>query len=160
MIFPDALRCAEESVNEFVLNAMQTTTHGDYDSYRLLWSAFEKPLTRREYEEGWSAVKTVELRALQKVKVSGWPDVERGGEELTTVYLLAAAVSIDPQHRMARRQPPHRDVALMLVSEQGQWRLAEPPPRLRKWLRDFLTAKAGPSGEAVTPAAPDSDASS
>lgn len=149
VIFPEALHCPDESVNHFVLEAMRTTTQGDYDNYRLLWSAFEKPISRREYEEGWSAVQAVKLRALEKVKVAGLPNPEKTGNELVTVYLLAADVSIDPNHRLARRTSPERDVILMLISEKGQWRLAEPPPRLKTWLRDRI--------QQDTPQAPASD---
>ncbi|MCH8147831.1 MAG: hypothetical protein IH987_07535, partial [Planctomycetes bacterium] len=39
LTFPPELKVADATVNEFVTEAMHTCANGDYDSFRLLWSA-------------------------------------------------------------------------------------------------------------------------
>ena len=108
LVFPDELRVADESVNSFMTRAMETCAAGDYNAFRLLWSAREEPLTAREFEEGWEAVREIRVRALERV-------------------LLAP----EPDHAEARPE-----VILMLVREHDEWRLARAPQAMRVWMRD------------------------
>lgn len=71
---------------------------------------------------------------------AGEPNTARNGEnaeEGETVYLVLAEVSLDPQHPAAK-QNPTRELALMLVRERDQWRLASPPKPLRDWIRETV----------------------
>ena len=46
---------------------LSTCVNGDYETFRLLWNAKQEPLRRDEFEQGWQAVKTVRVRAIEKV---------------------------------------------------------------------------------------------
>lgn len=137
LIFPDKFHVGDETVNTFVRRAMADCASGDYQKFRLLWSAREEPLPRGEYDQGWQAVQEIRIRALQEVVLAA--DPERGREEDQTVYGLAADVSLDPAHRAGRKEPS-REVVLMVVSEQGSWRLARPPKTLRDWIKQRATS--------------------
>ena len=132
LVFPDALRVADASVNDFVTRAMTTCAKGDYEPFRLLWSAREEPLPRGEYEEGWHAVQTITVRALEKVMLA--PNAKANRPEGETVYALLVDVSLDPTHKAGQKKP-QRHVVMMLAPESGEWRLARAPTAMRAWIK-------------------------
>ena len=136
--FPQELMVADATVNEFVTEAMKTCAGGDYDSFRLLWSAREELITKREYERGWRAVLSMDIRALKEVKLA--PDAARGETETRTVYAVLAHVAFDPA-QTADQQDVERQVVLVVLREHNAWRLGKAPRDLRTW----LTEKAEPT---------------
>jgi len=131
--FPESLRVADATVNEFVERAMNACAKGDYDGFRLLWSARQKPLERGEFEAGWLAVKSIDVRALELIKLA--TKTESGGERLDENYVFLAEVCFDPQHPAGRKEPK-REVVLLITNEQQQWRLARAPAKIRTWIRE------------------------
>ncbi len=132
LVFPDELRVADPSVNEFVERAMVGCGSGDYDRFRLLWSVKEDPLPRDDYLEGWQAVQRIQIRALERVMLS--PDPKLGRERPEVAYAILAEVALDPE-RPAGRREPHREVVLTVIREQMAWRLARAPSVLRTWMK-------------------------
>lgn len=132
LVFPDELRVADPSVNDFVERAMAGCGSGDYDRFRLLWSVREDPLPRDDYLEGWQAVLRIKIRALEKVMLS--PDPKLGRERPEIAYAILADVALDPE-RPAGRREPHRQVVLTVIREQMAWRLAGAPSALRTWIK-------------------------
>lgn len=130
--FPADLHMADASVNAFVKEAMLHCASGDYNRFRLLWSAKEEPLSRDDYEQGWQAVQKIAVRALKKVMLAA--DSKHRGDPSRKVYVLLAEVALDPTHRAGAREP-NREVVLMMVREQGAWRLAHPPKAMRAWIK-------------------------
>lgn len=140
LIFPDELRVKDESANRFLAHAMKVCGDGQYEPFRLLWSVKEEPLPRGEFDQGWQAVREIRIRAFQEVLLAD----ENQGPTPTgeTVYVVFADVSLDPKHRAGEREP-QREVALMLMREKGNWRLAKAPPKIRNWLKN-LPQENGP----------------
>lgn len=136
LVFPQALRVEEPSVNDFVERAMTVCAAGDYEKFRLLWSVREEPLTRDEYQQGWQAVQEIRIRALAKAMLS--PDPRNGDKQAETAYVILAEVDLDPALRAGRREPT-REVVLMMIREHGAWRLAGAPEAMRKWLNEQLS---------------------
>jgi len=145
LLFPDELRVADASVNDFVARAMETCAAGDYEAFRLLWTARDDPLPRDEFEQGWKAVQKIRLRALEKVRLA--PDPDAGRIEAQEVYAAYAQVELDPSLQ-PNRPEPHREVILMMVREQDGWRLASAPKAMREWIRKRHAD--GPTGAADT----------
>ncbi len=145
--FPEALHVVDDSVNEFVERAMDTCAKGEYDNFRLLWSAQQKPLERGEFEAGWIAVKSIEVRALELIKLA--TKKEDGEERLDEHYVFLAEVRFDPQHPAGRKEPK-REVVLLLTREQQQWRLARAPAKIRTWIRERVAAAVEPSAPTVS----------
>jgi hypothetical protein len=112
---------------------MTTCAGGDYELFRLMWSAREEVLPRDEYEQGWQAVREIRLTRLEKVMLA--PNEKQGRTTAQTVYALLADVSLDPEHPAARNEP-NRQVALMIVREHDDWKLARAPRTMREWLRN------------------------
>jgi len=89
-------------VNAFVEKAMNVCAAGSYDDFRVLWTAEQEPLTRAEYDAGWKAVRLIEVRALEPIKLARETDK---GEVLDKKYVLMVEVRFDPEHPAGRRTP-------------------------------------------------------
>ena len=142
LVFPAELRADDPMVNEFVEQAMAVCAGGDYARFRLLWSAKDDPLRREEYGQGWQAVQKIEIRALEKVILAtGSGRDPTGGDN---AYVVFAELNLDPNHRAAKHQP-RRDAVMLLVQEQGEWRLANAPKGLRAWIKERAAVPQGPA---------------
>lgn len=135
LYFSDELGVEDESVNKFVRRAMTDCASGDYERFRLLWSAKVDPLPADEYEQGWQAVKRIEIRALQEVLLAAEASDESPQDG--TAYAVLADVSLDPTHP-AGQDNPLREVVLLVVKEQDGWRLANPPQAMKRWIRNYV----------------------
>lgn len=135
LIFPDELRVTDSTVNEYVVKAMTTCAVGEYEAFRLLWSARETPLPREEFEQGWQAVQNIQVRALEQVLLDADPSADRTQPE--TVYALLIEVALDPAQKVGQKEP-RRLVVLMLTREHEQWRLATAPKPMREWVKKII----------------------
>jgi len=142
LIFPDELRVADETVNDFVAKAMSICAAGEYGAFRLLWSVRGDPLPREEFEQGWQAVQNIKVRALEKVMLDADPSAGRAESE--SVYALLVDVSLDPEQRAGQKKP-RREVVLMLIREHEQWRLAQAPKPMREWVKKKLAEASSES---------------
>jgi len=147
-MFPTELYVADATVNDFVAKAMTTCAAGEYEAFRLLWSVREDPLPREEFEQGWQAVETIKVRALEKVMLAADPSA--GRTEPETVYALLVEVSLDPAQKVGQTEPQRR-VVLMLTREHEQWRLAQAPKPMRDWVKDKIAAASGESAPPTIP---------
>lgn len=140
LLFAPPLRADDEAVNAFVEKAMRTSVGGDYDAFRLLWSETREPLSRSEFEKGWEAVREIEVLALERVRVELTnPSREDNTAappdgRLIDAYALLAEVRLNPDHSAGRKEPK-RDVVLLLVEEEGAWKLSPAPKPVREWIR-------------------------
>lgn len=146
VIFPQDREVDDPVVNQFMLDALDASARGDYEGFRLLWSARQAPLRREEFEQGWRAVRTIRVRAIEKVLISDdkagsrTADAARDGEgappgEEDISYVLLAEAEFDPNHPVGQRES-RRDFVLLVTREEGQWRLGRAPPQVRNWLRN------------------------
>lgn len=176
--FPAEFRSDNEAVNDFVTRSMKVSAAGDYEAFRLLWSVHDEPISQQEFMEGWRAVREIRVKALRKVRLTHEHPApgsqtspatgDRGSEgpgesgpspapastEPTTrgdishiAYALFAEVAFDPARTSATQENP-RQLALLVVPEKDQWRLARPPKQMKSWLREqlaLLSLKAEPS---------------
>lgn len=148
LIFPDELRVADSKVNEYVAKAMTTCAGGQYEAFRLLWSARETPLPREEFEQGWQAVQNIQVRALEKVMLDADPGAGRTEPEM--VYALLIEVALDPTQKVGQKES-QRLVVLMLTREHEQWRLATAPKPMREWVKKKIAAASVESAPPTIP---------
>jgi len=144
LVFPKELHVGDASVNEFVTEAMTTSASGDYEAFRLLWSAREQPLPREEFEQGWHAVREIRVEALQKVLLDA--DASAGRSAPQTVYALLAHVSLDPTQKVGQKEP-ERKAVLVLTRENDRWRLSKAPRELRDWIKNKSSAATAPTSK-------------
>lgn len=136
LVFPPSLYVEDASVNEFLRRAMHVCVRGEYDAFRLLWSAREDPLERAEFETGWQAVQQIRIRALQRVRLAA-DEAAKGAASTREVYAVLADVQLDPS-LPAGRQESRRDVVLMILREHDEWRLGNAPKAMRTWIRNSI----------------------
>jgi hypothetical protein len=138
LVFPKELHAADPTVNAFIARAMRTCVSGEYEPFRLLWSADVTPMPRERFENHWRAVQKIHVRALEK-------DPREGSE----VYAVYADLSLDPdqlppQHEL--HDNPKRSVVLLIVREHDEWRLNKASKEVRAWMAQKVQA-----GEGVVP---------
>ena len=124
LVFPDALRAADQSVNAFVKEAMRVCMSGRYESFRLVWSARYDPITREQFEGGWRAVEKITVLALER-------------DEEHDSYAVYAKVTFNPDELPAEhklRVAPFRDVVLLIIREQEDWKLTNAPNPVRAYM--------------------------
>ncbi len=157
LVFADSLRVDEDTVNQFVEDAMRTCVGGAYEPFRLLWSAQYEPVDRAHFEKHWQSIEEIEVLALVK-------DPEAGRNR----YALCADVifnpaELPPDHEL--RDDPRCRVVLLIVREENRWRLARASKPVREWLLEQVDRRAGepPPSENATrniPSTTPSDAQS
>ncbi len=139
LVFPKELEVEDESVNAFVREMMEVSTAGNYDDFRLLWSARQQPLPRSEFEKGWSAVEQIRVLALEKVALAG--ESAEGDADAETVYALYADVQLDAEQLGGMRAATNKEAGtrrkpiLMFLREHGQWRIGRAPKQMCAWIK-------------------------
>lgn len=116
--FPEELQAKDRTVSALIREVIDTCVAGDYEHFRLLWSAKEDPFPRDAFERGWRAVRRVRILDVQPF---------RRRVENDLVFGVHAYVELDES--VPERSP---DVVLLIVKEAERWRLAEAPPALRE----------------------------
>lgn len=137
VVFPESLFVDDREVTAFVRQALDQCAAGDYDAFRRLWTAKQDPMSRDEFEEGWAAVQTITVRALEKVMLAAEDD----SKSAETVYALFVEVALDPERPAGKRQPL-REIVLMLTRENEAWRIARPPKAMREWIKSRASQPA------------------
>jgi hypothetical protein len=139
LVFPREVQVADPAVNAFLAGAMRTCTSGEYEPFRLLWSADTDPLPRERFENHWRAVEKIHILALEK---------DPHGQEAYAVY---ADLFFDPDQLPARHElhdHPQRPIVLLIVREHDQWRLAKASKAVRAWMAKKVKS---PEEEASAP---------
>ncbi len=134
--FPEALHAKDPTVNTFVRRVIETCASGDYDAFRLLWSARDDPFPRDQFHRAWQSVKKVRIVSLRPV---------REAESGNLFYAVRAQVELDPTVR-----EPERDVTIIFASQDGHWRLTAPTKRMPDALFESPAPPASSSQPAPT----------
>lgn len=149
LFFAKALRVEDDSVNQFVERFVKVAVSGDYDKLRLLWTPRVEPMSKADFEESWHDVRRVTIRLLTQVFLGGAsvgsPDLPKAG------FAMVADIQFDPAS-VPRGGERGRQVALTMLREDGEWRLAAAPKGLRNWMNEQIkNAPPTPADEKPTP---------
>lgn len=136
--FPVEMQPDDPSVVAFVRQVVDTCVSGEYDAFRLLWSAREDPYPRDAFERGWRAVQRVTFVNVEKFRRRAEGDI---------AYGVRARVELDDSV-----SEPRRDVVFLIIREAGEWRLARPPAGLSEQLAGTPGAASDEAGAATQPA--------
>lgn len=149
--FPSEFRPEDPTIRDFIDHALRTCAAGQYDDFRLLWSAREEPLSRDDFVKSFRAVEAIRVRALEKALFAGDdPDVEPA-----LVYVLFVEIRLDPARPVGDRGAG-RELVLMIVTENEKWRFARAPKAMRDWIKEKAgaPASADPNPTAPRPSSP------
>jgi hypothetical protein len=126
--FPESLRADHPTVNAFIEEVIRTCIARDYEAFRLLWRVEEKPMSQQEFLRGWEAAEEVRVLQLQQ-----W-QTEKG--EL--LYAARGIVRLNPNEV----PNPEIEITLLIVQENGKWRLARGPRGLAQKMQERAEAEA------------------
>ncbi|MCC7293543.1 MAG: hypothetical protein IT449_15905 [Phycisphaerales bacterium] len=142
LTFPPPLRAADESVNQFIEEALRVSTGRDYDAFRLLWVTVDEPFAREQFERGWKSLKALRVEVLQKI---------RDPVDDSILYGLYAIAELDPSD-LPTGQEASRRVVLEIRKEQDRWRLANARDEIRRAVIE-LYQQAHPASASPSPGA-------
>ena len=135
LFFDKALRVDDDTANQFVERVVGVAVDGDYDKLRQLWTPHAEPISKSDFEKSWHDVRRVTIRLLTRVDLGGAsvgsPATPQPG------YAMVADIQFDPAV-VPRGEERGRRVALTMLRENGEWRLAAAPKGLRDWLDQQL----------------------
>lgn len=119
--FPPDFTCDDPEVPEFLKSAVKACVDQDYDKFRSMWSARDEPISEKEFIRAWQANPRFALTEMRRMQT---PEGE-------IVYAVRAHVSLDPNEV----PEPDRDVVLLIVNENDNWRLRRAPKKLIKMMK-------------------------
>jgi hypothetical protein len=132
VVFPDRLRPEDRELNGFIDKAIQVCARGDYDEFRELFSVSYAPPGRSEFTNIWHAISRLEVQHV----ITGPADSDQ-------YYLL-----IGVERRVPDRQDrTHREVAVMVFREGGEWRIGAPPKEVRRRIEALSSRPAGDAAD-------------
>ncbi len=135
--FADGLREKYPEVCAFLREFLETCLAGDYTGYRRLVSRFEKPESRERFETIYHALRLVVVEHIEPLGAS-----ETGSQPVA--YRVVSAAEFDPQSNVSLR---HRDrsLALLVVAEDGGWRMRVAPAELQPRSEPAATTASAPA---------------
>lgn len=119
--FDPALAAQYPDIAEFIHKALDTLLIGDYEEYRLLVARVRNPQTEERFRLAQESVRSITVVSIDEVKA---PDVP------PPVYRVVAAFTFDPDSKPAHRLD-NRQIAILVLKEDGEWRLMIAPRELQ-----------------------------
>ncbi len=133
ILFPDTVRTTDASLNQFIDNLLRACVEGEYGLYRLAVGSQYEPLNRRNFERAWHAVKEVRLRKIERVHEPTTRQIDPARTDIRpelkgTIYCAHATITL----REDRKNKPVREVVVLIIQEDGQWKLGPPASQALK----------------------------
>jgi hypothetical protein len=115
--FEETCRRQYPEIVDFLEQFLETCLAGDYGGYRRLCSRLREPETRERFEAVYHAIHSLHVDSIETVELSGLPE---------PVYRVVCTADFHPESRARLRRKSNR-VAVLVVQEQGQWRILPAP---------------------------------
>jgi len=149
VIFPAALRTDDPSLNKFIDDVLGFCARGDYGMYRLAVGSQYEPLPRKNFERAWHAVKEVRVRKVIRVhepttRPAASAPVEIREELRNPIYCVHGTILL----RDNQRPRPVREVVVLVIKENGEWKLGPPAPAA---IKQRIMGTDEPAGDLVNP---------
>ncbi len=149
VIFPAALRTDDPSLNKFIDDVLGFCARGDYGMYRLAVGSQYEPLPRKNFERAWHAVKEVRVRKVIRVhepttRPAASAPAEIREELRNPIYCVHGTILL----RDNQRPRPVREVVVLVIKENGEWRLGPPAPAA---IKQRIMGTDEPAGDLVNP---------
>ncbi len=119
--FADGLRDDYPEIVAFVQQFLETSLAGDYAGYRKLVSRRTDPESRDRFQALFNAISSLRVESIRKL------DLPQTSDE---AYLVVSKAQFHPDTK-ARLRRKHNQVAIIVLKEEGQWRMMPAPPHLQ-----------------------------
>lgn len=158
VIFPAALRTDDPSLNQFIDDVLSFCVKGEYGRYRLAVASQYEPLQRQHFERAWNAVKEVRVRKIMRVHQPTTRQADPSRTDIRPelkgpIYCAHATITL----RDDRRTRPVREVVVLLIQENGEWKLGPPAPSA---IKHRIMGTQESAGDMVNPIDTDEEESS
>jgi hypothetical protein len=114
--FAPGVTSGDQQVDAFVAGFIDLCRRGDYEQYRLSWTAYGTPVSRERFESMWKFARNVVISEITPV-----PETVKA---MRPAYLIKGHAELDPTSKVAGKP-----VELMVQREDNRWAIA-PAPRL------------------------------
>jgi hypothetical protein len=142
--FAAGLEDTHPQVIGFLRTFMETALVGDYTKYRQLVVRAKDPESRARFERILNALKALRIEAIEPVELSGFEP---------PVYRVLTRVEFLPKREVTLRRGSKSRIAILVLQEQGEWRMMPAPPALQPGEDDAPATTSAP-GEPATTSAP------
>lgn len=116
VVFADGVSSGNTEADEFIRNFIDLCRRGDYEQYRLCWTAYGMPMSGERFQTIW--------KFARKVVITRIIPVPRSIKVMHPAYVVRGYAELDPKARIATK-----DVEVMVQWEENRWAVA-PAPRL------------------------------
>jgi len=135
----EGLREQHPEVTAFVDEFLQTCLAGDYLGYRRLVSRYVTPESRDRFRKIYHALRSVSVDSIERLD-GVLPDG-------SPAYLVISSADFDPESKVRLRHQ-NRRLAILVMPEDGQWRMRPAPPELQPQEAAAPAASSGPTTSA------------
>jgi len=152
---PDA-RSGDGSLDEFIERAVQHSTAGDYEEYRLLWSLDHRPTSRKRFEQIRRAIKQVTVKMVRPIRLRRPDGTLAPQEDPTYVFHSFIEMKQEAKERSNNRLRD-RHLVLLIYLEEQNWRFRAAPPAIKDAILDAVAespATGRPPSDARADSAP------
>jgi len=118
VVFAPGVTSGNEDLDAFIRNFIALCQRGDYEQYRLCWTAYGTPMSSERFGVIWKFTRKVVINEIVPVP----PDVK----VMHPAYIIRGVAELDPKARV-----PTKDVEVMVQWEDNRWAIA-PAPRLER----------------------------
>lgn len=132
--FAPGVTSGNKDVDAFVDRFLGLCRRGDYDQYRLDWTAYGTPVSGERFTAMW--------KFARKVVITQIIPVPEHVKAMHPAYVIKASVELDPKAKIATK-----DVEVMVQWEQNRWAIA-PAPRLESPAEPESVTDTGPASQA------------
>ena len=119
--FTNADREAYPEIVAFLRHFLETCLAGDYAGYRELASRTREPESRERFEVVYHAIRVLRVESIEPVKMALLSD---------EVYLVTCDIELDPETKARLRRKTNK-IAILVLKEQGEWRVLPAPSKLQ-----------------------------
>jgi hypothetical protein len=140
----DDLRDQYPEVVAFLQQFMETCLAGDYAGYRKLVSRQCDPENRDRFHAVLQAIRVLRVESIEPVELPRLsPDA----------YVVVSRVEFHPESK-ARLRRRHDQVAILVLTEEGHWRMMPAPPEWQPTPRESTASASAPASEPIPTTAP------
>lgn len=139
--FAEGARTGNEELNNFVHDFVELCLKGDYDRFRLCWTAYSPQIGSSRFRAMWDAAEHIVITEIAPVP----------GKAKGKAYVVKASVTLNSKAKFQ-----HRDVEVLVLREDGKWVIA-PAPRIEPDNKDLHSLPVTESAPASQPGGPSAD---
>ncbi len=120
--FAEGVEQEYPEVTKFLRQFLETCLKGDYSGYRRMVTRRADPESRDRFEKILHAMESLEVVSITRTRIPVYDD---------EVFLVTTRATFQAGHRAAEQRGRVRRIAIMVMREDGEWRMGLAPTQLQ-----------------------------